>query len=345
MADLSGLLDEISAANPCGDNLEYDNARVALDTDILGTPENQFSGEKAMPPNWRQVQKDALALLGRSKDLQVVLYLIRCLIPTEGVRGFRDGLNLLAEWIDRYWEHLHPQLDPDDGLDPTLRINIIEELNNFDWVLRPLSQTLLVESKSVGRFCLRDMQYATDKLDLPAGQTKPEISAINAAFLDVDLEELTANYQAINDSMALLDRLDAAVVDRVGNSQAASFSAVKALFKEIRHFFEQFAGSRLVNQAEPESEDVVEEAAESGDTVRVSAKPKAGVGEIATRQDVLKSLDLICKYYAENEPSSPVPILLLRAKHLVTADFREIVLNLMPDALTHIEALKGPDPH
>ncbi|MDT4330345.1 type VI secretion system protein TssA [Methylomonas sp. MED-D] len=345
MADLSGLLDEISADNPCGDNLEYDNARVALDTDILGTPENQFSGEKAMPPNWRQVQKDALALLGRSKDLQVALYLIRCLIPTEGVRGFRDGLNLLTEWIDRYWEHLHPQLDPDDGLDPTLRINIIEELNNFDWVLRPLSQTMLVESKSVGRFCLRDMQYATDKLDLPAGQTKPEISAINAAFLDVELEELAANFQAINDSMALLDRLDAAVVDRVGNSQAASLSAAKALFKEIRHFFEQFAGSRLADQAEPESDVAEEDVADAGETVRVSAKPKAGVGEIATRQDVLKSLDLICKYYAENEPSSPVPILLLRAKHLVTADFREIVLNLMPDALTHIDALKGPDPH
>ncbi len=77
MADLSGLLNEISPDNPCGDNLEYDAARIALDTDIQGTPENQFTGEKAMPPNWRDIQKQTIALLERSRDLQVILYLIR----------------------------------------------------------------------------------------------------------------------------------------------------------------------------------------------------------------------------------------------------------------------------
>ena len=102
MADLSGLLAELSADSPCGENLEYDNARVALDADIQGTPENQFSGEKAAPPNWREVNKQALALLQKSKDLQVILYLIRSLIPLEGLCGFRDGLILMTAWIRRY---------------------------------------------------------------------------------------------------------------------------------------------------------------------------------------------------------------------------------------------------
>ncbi len=68
-------------------------------------------------------------------------------------------------------------------------------------------------------------------------------------------------------------------------------------------------------------------------------------GAIANRQDVLKTLDAICKYYAEYEPSSPVPVLLQRAKFLVTADFAAIVQNLLPDALSQLEVFKGPDPN
>ena len=50
MADLSELFAEISVDAPCGADLEYDADRVALDTAIQGTPEDQFSGRKAEPP-------------------------------------------------------------------------------------------------------------------------------------------------------------------------------------------------------------------------------------------------------------------------------------------------------
>lgn len=338
MADLSGLLSEITADNPCGDNLEYDAARVALDAGILGTPENQFTGEKALPPNWHDVQKQAMALLQKSKDLQVILYLVRALIHLEGLAGFRDGLSLLESSLNDFWSSIHPQLDPDDGLDPTLRVNILEELGSFELVLRPLSLAMMVESKSVGRFCLRDIQYATDKVDVPEGVTKPESNMIKAAFQDVDVSALKATYQAILDSIAILQRMDAFVGEKVGLGQGADWSPIKTLLKEMRYDFEQFAEERLLEeQAEAQA------AANDGGGDTAPAKPKAAVGSIQSRHDVLKTLDLLCKYYAENEPSSPVPILLQRAKYLATADFISIIQNLAPDALTQIGAIKGPD--
>ncbi|ATG92164.1 type VI secretion system protein TssA [Methylomonas koyamae] len=344
MADLSGLLNEISPDNPCGDNLEYDAARIALDTDIQGTPENQFTGEKAMPPNWRDIQKQTIALLERSRDLQVILYLIRALIPLEGLAGFRDGLGLLQESVNRYWDSIHPQLDPDDGLDPTLRINIIEELVNFDWIIRPLSLTPLVESKAVGRFCLRDIQYATDKLEPPEGVAKPDINAIKAAFLDVDGEELAATFRAIGESSASVAQLENFVSEKVGVGQGANLSALRSLLKEISYQFDQLAGSRLVGEAEEAGEDAGADAEdEAGAGAKAPAKVKQAAGTIETRADVVRTLDLLCKYYAENEPSSPVPILLQRAKYLATADFLSIVNNLMPDALSQIDLIKGPD--
>lgn len=344
MAELSDLLVEISSSAPCGENFEYDNARIALDTNIQGTPENQFSGEKSQPPNWRDIQKESLALLRKSKDLQVMLYFIRSLIPLEGFRGFRDGLSLVEKSLEAFWDGLHPQLDPADGLDPTLRVNILEELASFELVLQPLSLAMLVESKTVGRFCLRDVQYATDKLPVPDSQSKPEISTIKAAFLDVELEDLQATYQAINEAAASAGNIESFVAGKVGSTNGPNLDGLKAFLKDLRHNFEQLAGSRLEAE-EPELAEEAEHdgAAAEGGTSSGRAAKGFVAGEITSRRDVINALDSVSKYYKVFEPSSPVPILLERAKFLVTADFMEVIKNMMPDALSQLELLKGPD--
>ncbi|WP_419207235.1 ImpA family type VI secretion system protein, partial [Pseudomonas syringae] len=66
-------------------------------------------------------------------------------------------------------------------------------------------------------------------------------------------------------------------------------------------------------------------------------------GDIASRDDVLRSLDRILSYYARHEPSSPLPVLLNRAKNLVHADFEAIVRNLIPDGMSQFENLRGPE--
>jgi type VI secretion system protein ImpA len=58
---------------------------------------------------------------------------------------------------------------------------------------------------------------------------------------------------------------------------------------------------------------------------------------------VVRTLDRICGYYARNEPSSPIPLLLRRARRLVTMDFVDIVRDLAPDALAQVEALRGTE--
>ena len=58
---------------------------------------------------------------------------------------------------------------------------------------------------------------------------------------------------------------------------------------------------------------------------------------------MLRSLDKILAYYTRHEPSSPLPVLLTRAKNLVHADFAAIVRNLIPDGMSQFENLRGPD--
>ncbi len=344
MAELSELFNDISPEAPCGADLEYDAERISLDTEIQGTPEDQFSGQKYEPPNWRNVQKKAWTLLKRTKDLQVIIYLLRALLELEGLAGFRDGLALLYQSINEHWDLLYPLLDPDDG-DPTQRLNILEGLCSRELVLNPLSLCILVEAKTAGQFSLRDMQYATEKLATPAGAVKPDLSLIKAVFNEVEISLLQSNYQAILESETLLKQIEATVGEKVsGLGNGVNLEAIKSLFKELRYNFEQYAGVRLLANdgamESPEDDDSVEESAAS---TQLSGKSGSrGVGDISSRKDVIKALELICKYYADYEPTSPVPILVQRAKTLVEADFMDVVRNLMPDAVTQIEFLKGP---
>jgi type VI secretion system protein ImpA len=113
-----------------------------------------------------------------------------------------------------------------------------------------------------------------------------------------------------------------------------------------------------VEQPEVEEEDVEEaadeaaapaggaggEAAPGGDgaAAPAAAKPR-GVGQIATRKDVLAAMDRICEYYEKNEPSSPVPVLIRRAQKLVVADFEAIMRDLAPSGLDQWQVIKGSD--
>ena len=64
-------------------------------------------------------------------------------------------------------------------------------------------------------------------------------------------------------------------------------------------------------------------------------------GDISSRDDVVRILDKICEYFRRNEPSSPVPLLLQRAKRLVAKDFMDILKDLTPDAVAKMETIGG----
>ena len=53
--------------------------------------------------------------------------------------------------------------------------------------------------------------------------------------------------------------------------------------------------------------------------------------------------DYFNDYYKKNEPSSPVPLLLKRAKGLVNKDFSELMQDLSPKTLKELEVIFGAD--
>src|SRR6185369_4615662 len=64
-------------------------------------------------------------------------------------------------------------------------------------------------------------------------------------------------------------------------------------------------------------------------------------GEVRTREDVVKALEQIMAYYERHEPSSPIPLVIKRAKRLVKMSFLEIMKDVAPDAMPQAELLRG----
>jgi type VI secretion system protein ImpA len=62
---------------------------------------------------------------------------------------------------------------------------------------------------------------------------------------------------------------------------------------------------------------------------------------IATREDALRALDAVADFFRRSEPSSPVPLLVDRAKRLVSKSFLEVLADMAPDAVGGVRAVGG----
>ncbi|HMR03361.1 MAG TPA: type VI secretion system protein TssA, partial [Candidatus Competibacter phosphatis] len=259
---------------------------------------------------------------------------------SDGFPGFAEGLALVEGLIERYWDGVYPLLDPDDDNDPTLRINTIVALCDSETTLRDLRETPLVSSRAIGRFSLRDVQVAMGVLTpvVDDDEELPTQSRLDAAFQDADLEVLQATTEAAADARDRVERIEAALTDLVGVTQAPDMSDLTGVLKEIRQVLTEQLQRRGVSSAgETEGQGESEDGAASG----AAAGQRLVVGDIASREDVIRMLDKICDYFSRYEPSSPVPFLLKRAKNLVTKDFMEIMLDLAPGGTEQANLIFG----
>lgn len=339
IVDVDGLLLEISPEAPCGTNLEYDPAFLELEQVVKGKPEVQYGDTitPATPPDWKSAKAMSLELLGRSRDLRIAVTLARALLCLHGMRGFAAGLRLVERMLAQYWDGLHPQLDPDDGNDPMLRVNTLAGLCEPGATLRDAREAVLVASRAHGRFSLRDIDIVTGELDMPEGDGKPTLAVIDAAFLDVDQAELEETDRALSQAYDSCIHIEQVLTEKVGVAQALDMSPLTRLLKRACNFVHEHLGRRSAGVGALDAP----QPAEEGRSILPDAQPVPPRGEIASRDDVVQMLGKICAYYEKYEPSSPVPLLLQRARRLVAKSFVELLEDLAPDGLNQLCQASG----
>jgi len=336
----------ITEENPCGEDISYDPGFLELETLVLGKPETQFGpGE---PPDWKLIRKTCLGLLDRSKHLRLLVALMAADLRLEGIPAFRNGLKALSGWIETYWGTLYPQLDPDDYNDPTERLNIISALatpvgaaGDPYAIISSLRSTPLARSLQAGSFSLDDFAKAQSA----GADANPSPALIDAAFRDTAPAVLQEVFDAVTECSALVKTIDKQLGDAVGSAGSApEFTRLLSALKEIRGCLEPRLPAGAGGAAAPEE-------ASGGDGMQVPAAPVSSgrsasgsrglPGSIQTRDEAVRALDLICAYYRDREPSSPVPLLLQRAKRLATMDFMQIMTDMTPDAISLVNTIVG----
>lgn len=333
------LLQPISPDSPSGENLEYDPQFLALEQAAQGKPEQQV-GDAVVPaedPDWRTVCKTGLELLSRTKDFRVAVQLARGSLATSGFPGFGDSLALIRGYVqEELWESVHPQLDPDDDNDPTTRVNVLASLFDLETTLRLVDRAELVRAQGLGSFSLRDLAVAKGELPAIEGEEVPDANLIHGAFMESDLEDLQAEAQAVQDAIATVQAIEQGLTERVGPMNAISFEPLVSRLKQVA---DALAGPLRERGAAQ----VVAPEGEAGEGQAVTQPGASFTGEVRSRADVIRALDAVCRYYEQNEPSSPVPLLLKRAKRIASKSFLDIIRDLSPKALGEIQAIGGVD--
>ncbi|MCW1917908.1 type VI secretion system protein TssA [Rhodobacter sp. KR11] len=333
--DLDALLADREGEAPSGENLEYDFDFMELQRLASPGEEKQMgstivAGEE---PDFKAVEAAALGILGRAHDIRAAVILGEARLNTKGLTGFADVTTYIRRVLEERWETCHPELDADDDNDPTMRINAIRDLTNATRTLKYARRVPLANSRTFGRASILQIQQAYGEVPMGEDQEAEfNRSTIGAAFQDTAPEVLTATLEAARTVVADLKAIDRKVMDAGGGLDLSDLQKLAAAM--VRHVQEFAAG---------DAPEAVEEDEDEADAPVATARPVrgGGSGSVESAADAKAALDRVIDYFKRHEPSSPVPIILERAKRLVGADFLTIVRDMAPEGMEMVRTVGG----
>jgi type VI secretion system protein ImpA len=333
--DLDRFLDSFGEDAPSGPDLEYDSDFSEMEIAAVFKPEQQV-GDNIIPaedPDFNLVAEKTLAVLARSRDLRAAILLGQAALRKEGFVAFEKVMSYIRSALEDFWDSVHPQLDADDDNDPTMRINALVGLVDSDGLLRAMRRAPLTDSRVMGRLALRDIAVARGSISVPADMdSPPDMATVLAAFKDSPQDSIEANRSAIEGALSHIGAISDVLDDKVG-SAGPDLSPLRDMLKLALSEIAEALG-----EAAPEEDEADRPA---GGPAAPAATAGGGVGAISGPSDVTRAIDLISEYYARSEPSSPVPLLLARARRLVSADFVTIIKDMASDGADQVRSIGG----
>lgn len=348
--DLEPLMAAVSPDDPSGVDLEYDPDFSRMEKAAQGTPDQEFGSTKieGAPADWDEVRDAAMSILRRSRDLRAATYLAEAELSRVGLFGFRNALKLISVYVEEFWDTVYPKLDADDEDDPTIRINSLAGLCKVGGVIRQLRVTPILVSRSVGKFSWTDCAMAKGEIPITAGMESPPIQKqIDAAVMACDPKEFAEFVQAVEDCLKYVTATEKGFSDRLGPAIGPNFEVLTKELKAISRFQKAWGILRkeVGGYDSPSGLEATVGLSEVGNSqLDLTQSPVANRPFVITRrEDVIEGLDKIIHWLERNEPSSPLPMLLKRAKRLSTMSFLDILRDISPDGLTQAVVIGGTE--
>jgi type VI secretion system protein ImpA len=323
-ADFETLKLPLSADHPCGKNLE--------DTQLLASFDSFRLFGQVTPiepaPDWREIKTKSLTALATSKDIRLLAHLAAATLRTDGLAAFFSLLSVAAYWIEQYWTQVHPLVEED----AILRKNALNSFADRMAIVDGLRRLPIVANRQLGSFSLRDIEIAKGQLTPSEADTAPADQAqIAATFAAAERDELTTLLSDVVNAVIALKAIESKMRDASGSEAAPAFDALLSPLSNIQRVLQEQLAAR--GDADEPSEGTMQ-AQSSGETT-------VAVGSIRSRQDAIRALDAVAAFFRQNEPSSPIPLFIERAKRLVAKDFLAVLADIAPDAVGQARAAGG----
>jgi type VI secretion system protein ImpA len=354
--DLKSLLAPIPGEKPAGESLRYAGIYDAIqearrEDDALPMGDWQRDVKAA---DWNAVINLATEAVGKkSKDLQIGVWLAEALVKRHGFDGLRDGLRLLREMQEDFWEGLFPQVE--DG-DLEFRASPLNWLNEK----LPVCIKRLPVTNGPGQFSYYHWEESRTVDNLgrqnpTAMQAAIKDGKITGERFDADVEASPRSFyeqlfEVINQSKEALQGLEK-VVDEKFAREAPSLLAVRKALDDCHSLVNGIVKKK--REQDPnytaETETPVAEAekggAESnGGDARAAARPGAAwSGEPRSRDEAFQQLTVISAYLKRAEPQHPVTYLLERALRWTKMPLEEWLGEVIrnDDVLKHLRETLG----
>ncbi len=324
--ELEKLLAPVSQDQPCGPDLEHEPDFMALEQDSKGKPERIMGDTivQAVEPDWADIKVRAEALFPLTKDLRVAILLLRANTRLEGLLGFSSGLQLIHEMLARYWDSVHPCLDPEDDNDPTMRINVLMSLEDPEALGRDLRAVKFICANRHAKLTIRDILVTLGKLPATDSENAPNQAETENILRS---EENIVLVQAMQDALQALDNTKALLGKKVAADRVPDFKPLYETLKMVLPLCTEM----------PETE---ETQGNEVDTKQKNASAPS-TGDIRSREDVVRVLEKVCNFIERTEPTNPAPLLIRRAQYLMKKNFIEIIEELGPDWLKEVQRISG----
>jgi|SRR5579871_74744 len=316
---LEGLLVPISPEHPSGESLRYEGSydrigEARREDDATLTQGVWKSAIKRA--DWTEVEKLCVeALQKRTKDLQIAGWLLEAWLHLYRFDGVREGLELLREMVERFWDSLHPVIKDDDVEYRVAPINWINEKLSVQLKLLPVTHP---EGEDVPAYAWSDWENAcrTEVSDPKLRSATPSKSPakltpaeFHQSVVFTSTEFFVGLATELEQAMEACGMLESSL-DRLCGKQAPSLRQFWGVLDAIHGYVLSILEQRQPEEAhallapQPEMPDAPEPALTG---------PVFGAGPITSRDEAYRRLAEAAEYLARVEPHSPAPYLVRRA--------------------------------
>ncbi len=335
-----GLYNKLTADQSAGNaEISSDPAYMEMQVALEGKAGSQMGDSviAPQPPDYNKALEICTDLLGQARHVSLFVSLSKAAAGKSGFQGLAGALSLSHSIFSEQWDVIHPEADKDDPDDPWWeRKNLLTELTDNPKTLEQLFDLELVSVRHIGAFSKRDIDIASGRKEgTEEEKERCNANLIRGAFTESSEEDLKAVDGAMSQVIDNCAKLDSLLSEQIG-ADAPSFANLKAQVQECQSIFREYAGDKLAESEQaPELNTEVTTAPESvqsdvGEELAQTSTVVVNSTVFADRESVARAFDSVMLFYQEFEPSSPVPILLFRARQMVHKNFFDILRELAP---------------